>query len=337
MISVIVLEPEIAGNIGAISRVMKNFGFNRLVLVNPRCDHLGDEARRRAKHSQDVLENAEVLDFFVADDYDYLIATTAKLGTDYNIPRSPLTPVEMTRKIKNISERKSIGIVIGREGYGMFNEEIAKCDFIVTIPATDSYGTLNISHALTVLLYELYKDVGAANILRKITPIGRSEKEQIIKMFDDVFDFMQWETVEKRETQEKLWKRIVGKAMLTKREAYGVMGLLRKVMNLQEMKNGVAVKYSSKRSKKSSKSVVERVAKKSPKGLITKGALPKRGLTKASAKKGAVPRRLAAKPIAKKSSKSSESAEKTSKGYSKPAAKKSSKGLITKGASPGND
>ena len=236
MIHVILLEPVIPGNIGAIARAMKNFEFSKLVLINPHCDHLCAEARNRAKHSQEVLENAEVSEFFVVDDYDYLVATTARLGTDYNISRSPLLPSELAEKIKGIDPGRKIGLVIGREGPGMFNEEIAKCDFIVTIPSMKGYSTLNISHAVAIILYELYKSMGEKKVTSHITPIGNSEKNQIIRMFDDIFNRMSWETDEKKDTQQKLWRRVLGKAMLTKREAYGVMGFLRKVLYLQQGK-----------------------------------------------------------------------------------------------------
>ena len=69
-----------------------------------------------------------------------------------------------------------------------------------------------------------------------LDPIGKSEKDQLTRMFSEIFDRMPWETEDKRETQEKLWKRIMGKAMLTNREAYGLMGFLRKVINIQEGK-----------------------------------------------------------------------------------------------------
>ena len=230
MINVILLEPMIAGNVGAVARAMKNFGFKNLVLINPHCSHLGADARNRAKHSQDVLESAEVTDFFVVDDYDYLIATTARVGTDYNIPRSPLSPAELAAKLKNISPKKRIGLVIGREGTGLFNEEIEKCDFVVTIPSSTEYPTLNISHAVAVILYELHKTLSKRTSTSHITPIGKQEKDQILKMFEQVFSHMRWETKEKRETQQKLWKKIIGKALLTKREAYGIMGFLRKVI-----------------------------------------------------------------------------------------------------------
>ncbi len=231
MIYLILLEPVTAGNVGAVARVMKNFSFDKLVLINPHCDHLCDESRNRAKHAQEVLDNAEVCEFFIVDDYDYLVATTAKVGTDYNISRSPMLPAELARKLQAIDPEKKIGIVIGREGPGMFNEEIDKCDFVVTIPSTPGYSTLNISHAVAVLLYELYQKISSEHVASHITPIGKSEKDQVLLMFDDVFDGWPWETVEKRETQDKMWKKIIGKSMLTKREAFVVMGFLRKILD----------------------------------------------------------------------------------------------------------
>jgi tRNA/rRNA methyltransferase len=265
MIYVILLEPETAGNVGAVARVMKNFGFEKLVLVHPHCDHLSPDARNRAKHSQDVLEKAEVNDFFVVDDYDYLVATTARLGTDYNISRSPLTPRELADKLAEISPSKKIGLVIGREGHGMFNEEIAKCDFTVTIPAIKDYSTLNISHAVAVMLYEIYQAVGTDKVNAHINPINNASKEQIHKMFAQAFDKFSWGTPEKKQTQVKLWKRIIGKAMLTNREAYGVMGFLRKVLGKQDVgKKKEKVKTPTKKMP-AKKNIVKKTPKKKKK------------------------------------------------------------------------
>ena len=270
MIHVILLEPVVPGNIGAVARAMKNFGFGKLVLINPHCDHLCEEARNRAKHSQEVLEDAEVIDFFVVDDYDYLVATTARVGTDYNISRSPLSPEELAQKLKGLNPKKKIGLVIGREGKGMFNEEIERCDFVVTVPSSTEYPTLNISHAVAVILYELHKLFSEKTSTSHITPIGKSEKDQITRMFDEVFDGMRWETKEKKETQQKLWKKIVGKSMLTKREAYGVMGFLRKVIQQQARVSGWA-KSGRKKTP----------ANKKPKNeIIKKKASPRRRLAR---------------------------------------------------------
>ena len=60
MISVILIEPQTEGNVGAIARVMKNFELKELILVNPQCNHLGLDAVSRAKHGKDILKKAKV-------------------------------------------------------------------------------------------------------------------------------------------------------------------------------------------------------------------------------------------------------------------------------------
>ncbi len=227
MISIILLEPEHPGNIGAIARVMANFDFDKLVIVNPKCDPRCEEAINRSKHGKHVLEKAKVLKRIPKQ--DYLIATTAKLGTDYNLRRTPLTPEQSADKLAIVKNRK-VGVLIGRESYGLFNEEIEKCDFVVTIPASKKYSTLNISHSVAVIVYELHKKLGKRKSNAKITPISYAEKKQINKMFNHIFKKLDWKTKEKKQTQQTLWKRIMGKAMLSKREAYAVMGFLRKLI-----------------------------------------------------------------------------------------------------------
>ena len=116
MISVILMEPRNSGNVGAVARVMKNFGFSKLVLVNSKCNPLSETARKRAKHAQEVLKKARKRKKLPK--LDYLIGTTAVTGTDYNIPRNPVNPVQLCDLLfqrKNIL-KKNIGILFGREG-----------------------------------------------------------------------------------------------------------------------------------------------------------------------------------------------------------------------------
>jgi len=99
MITIVLIEPENPGNIGAIARAMANFNLKKLLLINPKANHLCEEARNRAVHAQEVLEKAVVADFTALRKFDCTIATTALMGTDYNIPRSPLTPRELAQSI----------------------------------------------------------------------------------------------------------------------------------------------------------------------------------------------------------------------------------------------
>ena len=218
MLNVILLRAEKPGNIGAIARVMKNFDLDKLILVNPQCNHLSKEARNRAKHAQDVLENAKVLKKI--HKMDYLIATSAKRGSMYN-PRSPLTPNEVAKKIpKNCN----VGLLIGPEGKGLSNKEILDADFLVTIPASKKYGTLNVSHACAILFYEFF---GKGQILQE--PASPIDKKELVKLVHKKINKMKFATKEKKATQKIVWKRLLSKAFLTKREAFVLFGFFKKV------------------------------------------------------------------------------------------------------------
>lgn len=222
MITIILMEPEHPGNIGAIARVMKNFGFEKLVLVNPKCK-ITEEARNRAKNAQDVLKKAKIVKKIPK--FDLLVGTTAALGTDYNIARTPMLPEIFAKKIDN----RNIGLLFGREGEGLHNREIEICDLVVTIPSSKKYRALNISHAVGILLYEIYKVHGKDKITDNFPPATEKEMQQINKMMNQVIDKLEFSTKEKKKTQQLLWKKLFGKMFLTKREAYAVMGLLRKL------------------------------------------------------------------------------------------------------------
>jgi tRNA/rRNA methyltransferase len=223
MIDIILMEPENSGNIGAVARVMKNFGFSRLILIDPKAK-ITEETKKRAKHAQDVLKKAKTVKKDHLKTYDILIGTTSKLGTDYNIYRSPLTPKDLTR----IDQKKKVGLLIGREGIGLTNAEVKRCDLIITIPSSRSYPALNISHALAIILYELFQQK-ANKSNSHIKPATRKDKDILLDYIDAALDKMRFSTKEKAQTQRIVWKRIVGKSMLTKREAYALMGFFRKL------------------------------------------------------------------------------------------------------------
>src|SRR3989338_435682 len=109
MISIVLVEPETPGNIGSIARVMKNFGLERLVLVNPKCSHLDGEAIGRAMHSVNILKKAIVVDDFssIRKDFGTLVATTAALGTSTNVARLPLLPEQLAAKYSELRKGKT--------------------------------------------------------------------------------------------------------------------------------------------------------------------------------------------------------------------------------------
>ncbi|MFC1690704.1 RNA methyltransferase [Nanoarchaeota archaeon] len=238
MISIILVEPKNSGNIGAIARIMKNFEFSELILVNPKVNHLSQTAKNRAKHAQEILKKAKVkksdkkLDKILGG-YDYLIGTTGKIGSDYNIPRSPITPEKLAEKLKDKKLlKKKIGLIFGRENKGLYNKEIQICDFVVHIPGNKKYPVFNLSHSIGIILYELFKKKPdkTTSSSSHIVYASKTEKDQLEKLLNKALNNLEFSTAEKKLTQKKVWKRLIGKSFLTKREAYALMGFFRKLI-----------------------------------------------------------------------------------------------------------
>jgi tRNA/rRNA methyltransferase len=227
MVTVIVIEPETSGNLGSIARVMDNFDMTDLVLVNPKCA-INEDSRRFAKNAQSVLKHAKVEGFDYLKKFDYLVGTTSKLGEAYNLPKVPLAPDDFASKVSEIKGKK-VGLVIGREGNGLYNNEVEMCDFIVSIPTSRKYDSMNVSHALAILLYELKKSELKPVLMRKYVPASQAEKEQVLKLLDAAMNKMDFADERSMNTQRIVWKRILAKSFMTRKEATAIMGFLKKI------------------------------------------------------------------------------------------------------------
>jgi len=227
MIDIILKDIETPGNLGAVARVMKNFGFENLVLLNPKCRKDNGEAMQRAVHARDVLKKAKAVKKI--PEYDYLIATTAIIGTDYNINRSPLTPDQLKKILSQVPTKTKVGILFGPEGPGLSNEEIKRCNFTVAIPTSKEYPTLNLSHSVGIICYVLSSLLKKKNITEHINFPTNKDKEILLEKIYQKLDNMKFSTDEKRETQKLVWKKLIGKSFLTKREAMALHGFFNKL------------------------------------------------------------------------------------------------------------
>lgn len=154
-IRIVLIKTWHSGNIGAAARAMKNMGLAELYLVSP-VDFPSEEATSRAGQATDVLENAtivETLDEAIAD-CSLVIATSAR---DRSI-KLPALSAEQSA-VKAIAEHKNAptAFVFGRERTGLHNEEIQQCHFQLNIDANPDYPVLNLSQAVQLVSYEIFK------------------------------------------------------------------------------------------------------------------------------------------------------------------------------------
>lgn len=230
---IILVEPKYGGNVGAVARTMMNFGFNNLLLVNP-CP-LDDECYARAVHAYSILDDAKILNSFegVTNSLDYLVATSSiETKSDKKHLRNPVFLQDFTSHIFEIEGK--VGIVFGREDYGLYNPEIAACDIMLRIPTKDEYLSLNLSHAVSLVLYTLFlnKDF----IPREKRNMGRVEKEKLIEFFNLLLEEISYPE-HKKEKTKVMFKRIMGRAMPSKWEYHTLMGVIGKAIeNIQRNK-----------------------------------------------------------------------------------------------------
>jgi len=222
------VEPKYGGNIGGVARVMANFDFYDLYLVNP-CE-FDDECYKRAMHAQGIVENAKVFKSFekAIKEMDYVVATSSvESKNDKKHLRNAVSLEFFSEKIFETTGR--IGLVFGREDYGLFNEEIAMCDMLVKIPTSESYPSLNLSHAVGVVLYSLfiYKDVKTHGVSRVI---GGVEKEKLYSFFSELLDVIDYPD-HKKENTRVMFKRLMGRAMPSKWEYHTLMGVFSRTLN----------------------------------------------------------------------------------------------------------
>lgn len=159
-VQVVLVDTSHAGNIGAVARAVKNMGFKRLVLVNPK-EFPSEEATRRASGADDVLTSARVVESLdAAIEHSKLVvgasARTRHLVWPMINPRDCASRIlENLADINASIDSPQVSLLFGRESSGLTNEELQRCHFHVNIPANPDYASLNLAMAVQVLCYEL--------------------------------------------------------------------------------------------------------------------------------------------------------------------------------------
>jgi len=220
-IQVVLVNPLYEGNVGSVARVMKNFGFFRLVLVDP-CP-LSGEARAMASHARDVLEEAryDTLER-VVEESSLVVATTGEVARSVSSPiRMPyFSPRELRSMIAGVDG--TVSVLFGRENCGLSNQELARAGIICTIPTSPLYPILNLSHAVGIICYEL------AGLERGTYALASPlELESLYAHIDRFLDRVD-HPPHKREITLLLARRLLSRAMPTIREVSTIHGLLRR-------------------------------------------------------------------------------------------------------------
>ena len=153
-------------NLGAVARLLANFGFPVLRLSDPRLEDTG-AAQRTAVHAGHVLDSAERLSRLedAVADAVYVLGTS---GRDALRGRTPVSPEDGVERLRTAAARGPVALVLGGERRGLSDAELALCQDVACIPAPGAQPSMNVAQAAAVLLYLASRKDEAA--LPAVTP-----------------------------------------------------------------------------------------------------------------------------------------------------------------------
>src|SRR5476649_1708651 len=239
---VVLVEPQLGENIGMAARAMGNFGLTRLRIVNPRDGWPNVHARRAASGADHILDQVELFDTVeqAVADCTLLFATTARAHDQAKPVVAPEAAAGETAA--DIAGGGKVGILFGRERYGLQNEEVALADRIITFPVNPGFASLNLAQAVLLIGYEWFK-LSTQGALPFAMPerSERASQHQMQAFFDnlvrelDKVEFLR--PAEKRETMLVNLRNIFSRMEPTKQDMHTLHGV---VMAIAEGRKGPA-------------------------------------------------------------------------------------------------
>ena len=145
-ISFILHKPQLSENIGACARAMKNFNFNKLLLINPKPNFPNDKILATSVGAKDIVKKAKVFNSLEESlsKIDILVATSARYRNK-NIKHITISD------IGNIDFSKKVAFLFGSEASGLSNNEVSYADYTLHIPSNEKFRSLNLSHSLIIV------------------------------------------------------------------------------------------------------------------------------------------------------------------------------------------
>lgn len=185
MLRIVLISPRNPLNIGAAARAMSNFGFTDLRLVNP-YDVAFTEARS-AVRSHYILQSAVVCRSVseAVSDCTLVVGTTSVGNRDLHAPLYRLD--EAGSLLRTKAQTASVALLFGSEKFGLSNEDISHCNWLLRIPSREEHGSMNLGQAVAICLYELVRENSSsfAGIgLPRVADAG--DLERATSLFQDI-------------------------------------------------------------------------------------------------------------------------------------------------------
>jgi len=238
-IRIVLVEPSHPGNIGATARAMKNMALEELVLVRPKHFPHSD-ATARASGADDVLARARIVDSVAAAvaDCGFIAATTSR-DRDPNIRLADVR--EAAARLVSEAQTRPAAVLFGAERTGLTNTDIEVAHCLIRIPANREYLSLNLSMAVQLVAYELFRARGATVMPpeREMPLASTAEMERLYAHLQEVLEEIDFRDRTQSGTHLMMRiRRFLQRAELDQNEANILRGILTAVQNRRRPAGG---------------------------------------------------------------------------------------------------
>jgi tRNA/rRNA methyltransferase len=221
---IVLVEPREAGNVGAVARVMKNFGFSDLVIVGEH-PQLLPVAGWWASGADDVIVRARftsTLQEALADAH-LTVATTSTRGRTTPVD---FTPSELAAEVSSLADDQIVALVFGREDSGLTREELVLCQNTALIPTNEEFPTMNLAQAAGVFCFAL-STLSRPGGSRELAPAALVERlhERLESLLLEV-GFLHANNPARIYDEVRA---LIGRAGLDEREATILLGMVRQI------------------------------------------------------------------------------------------------------------
>ena len=172
----ILVKPQLGENIGACARSMKNFGFSKLHIVSPKINFPNHKAKATSVGAYDIINKAKVFNEIedAIESFNLVVSLSAR-RRDINKKHISLKEFKKIIKRRNLN----LGLMFGPEASGLSNKDLSFSNYILQIPTSPKFKSLNLSHSLTIICYEMFKLLNEKKINNNSLNLKVSPKSKI--------------------------------------------------------------------------------------------------------------------------------------------------------------
>jgi len=188
-LKVILVEPNGPLNVGSVARLCSNFEVDELRIVSPKCDIFSLEAKKMALKGQKFLEHCKIFDDLqkAIFDCDLVLATCGRIDVSKNLFFESFE--DISNWILSFKKINNLAIIFGREDRGLTNSELLLANKTFNIPTSPKNPSLNLSHAVSIALYELNK-CSKRNFDRELKVFNLASSKQIHDSFLEIEELL---------------------------------------------------------------------------------------------------------------------------------------------------